>query len=403
MSPQELSLKAFVTTYALSISIDLGRSLIEGGLNFLKDKRKPTILGPDLCAFILPCHNSGDFLAKTIESLPKIYKLYCVANACSDGTEDVIAASRATLIKTEIPGKIQAVLLGALQAQKDGYTHFVLLDDDIIWPKNEKGEDTPLTTYDPDVGCTALPVIPSLRCPNWITYNQYIEYSLMVISKRGQSILGNVIMASGAAGIFRIDNFLKAMTLHDGEHVGDDLQTSFIFHVLGYKIDFNSALVIKTEPPETLASWWRQRTKRWEPSPIFNFIWHIKIIFALSHGAGWWIRAIAFYRIMVLYLDVMRLVTIPFVLFYRPEMLVGVLVIVYCSLVVKLLVFKRYFKKDTVLRRGTLLTYPVYGLLCWFSRLFSLPRGLHLFWKNWVLKRRRPLVNNPTQPLAGLS
>lgn len=392
---RDLAVDTFVSTYALSISIDLGRSLIECSLNFFRDTRTTFKVQEHECAFVLPCHNSGDFLESTIKSLPSGYKIYCVANACTDNTERVIAASRkATLISTPVPGKIRAVLLGAQQAKKEGYSHFILLDDDILWPKDADGKDQDLTVYDKETSCTALPVLPDVDShKEWISYGQFLEYAMMIVSKRAQSILGNVIMASGAAGIFRVDNFIQAMTKHDGEHVGDDLQTSFIFHTMGYKIDFNSSLTIKTEPPHTVSGWWKQRTRRWEPSPIFNLIWHLKIIFsAPGKGPGWWIRAIAFYRILVVKLDILRFVTLPFVLIFNPRLFVGVLFITYVSLVAKIVVFKKYFFNSRKIHKKYVITYPFYGALCWISRVFSVPRGLRLLFKYWVFGRRKPLL-----------
>lgn len=396
---QDLAVDTFVSTYALSLSIDLGRSFVECGLNFFKEKRVLQKLENHECAFVLPCYNSGTMLKQTLRSLPVGYKIYCVANACSDDTEAVISSDdKATLISTPLPGKIRAVLLGALQAKKDGYTHFVLLDDDILWPKDDSGLDQELTVYDKKSSCTALPVLPDTSLSQtWIMTGQLIEYAMMIVSKRAQSLLGNVIMASGAAGIFRIDDFIDAMSEHDGEHVGDDLQTSFIFHTKGYKIDFNSSLLIKTEPPSTLSSWWRQRTKRWEPSPIFNFVWHLKIIFAWPfNGPEWWIRVIAFYRILVIKLDILRFVTLPFALIYNPLLFCGILVITYLSLVSKIVIFKRYFFAAQDVCKRHLITYPLYGALCWISRLFSIPRGLSLLIKYWVLGRRKTLLSKVT-------
>jgi len=389
----DIAVDAFLSTYAVSISVDLGRTLVESALNFMKDERTLSTLSPKECAFVIPCHNSADVINETLNSLPD-YPIYCVANACTDNTEDIISShERATLISTVEPGKIRAVLLGAQRAKQAGYTHFILVDDDVLWPTNAAGDHLEIGVYDKGTSCTALPVLPDLkRERSWMTQSQFVEYAMMVISKRSQALLGNVIMASGAAGIFNIDNFLTSMTKHDGEHVGDDLQTSFIFHTLGFKIDFNSALTIKTHVPKNLKTWWSQRVKRWEPSPIFNFIWHLNIIFSpLGVGPGWWIRCIAYYRILVVKLDMIRFFTLPFVLLSRPTLFLGVLAISYLSILCKVLVFKRFFEYKS-LNILTLLSYPVYGALCWFSRVWSLPRGLKLLFRYWILQKRKTLI-----------
>lgn len=391
----EIALDVFLSTYALSISIDLGRSLLEISLNFVTKNRKLVCLKEDECAFVVPCHNSEDVISETISSLPSNYKIYCVANACRDRTEELILANeKSTLISTKDPGKIKAVLLGALAAKKDGYSHFILLDDDVLWPKDPEGRHRELSVFDKTVSCTALPVLPDLSKKSpWVIRSQYLEYAMMIISKRSQAFLGNVIMASGAAGVFRVDHFLEAMKKHDGEHVGDDLQTSFIFHTLGYAIDFNPYLMIKTDVPGTFSIWWKQRTRRWEPSPVFNLIWHLKVMFLVPGlGPGWWIRGIALYRLLVVKLDVVRFLTLPFALIARPDLVFGVLAITYLSLVGKMFVFKKYFNENET-SLFDVLTYPIYGALCWFSRVLSVPRGLQLLCRYWFFKKRRPLIS----------
>jgi len=328
--------------------------------------------------------------------------VYCVANACTDDTEAVIRAAQlrfpdVELISTPIPGKISSVVMGAVAAQQAGYSHFLMLDDDIEWPRNEKGygpDASPILVWDKEKPCTALPVLP-LKASNWLVASQTIEYQLMVASKRAQGLLGNVIMASGAAGVFRLDCFLEAMNDHDGEHIGDDLQTCYIFHDRGYKIDLMPDTLVRTEPPFTLRAWWKQRAWRWEVSPILNIVWLLRAVFKKpTAGAGWWIRGVTVYRLGVSVFDMLRVFSFPFVLWSNPQILLGVWAISYVSVAMKIGVFRYFFKQFypptwNRVMWTSMLTYPVYGALMWLSRVASLPKAVYLTSTLWILGKRK--------------
>ena len=321
----------FASTYALSLCSDFLKTLVEIWINFRREPRMMRLgLGPKSACFIIPCHNSSDVIYDTIMSLPKEYTVYCMVNACSDSTLQRIGFLAATLndriIKYEHivePGKMNAVMHGVVKAREAGFTHFVLLDDDVRWPKGHIPRVAKNT-----IPATGLPVLPMQPVWSTIEVGQCIEYMYMVVSKRAQGILGNTIMASGAAGIYRVDTFLEVLKHHYGEHIGDDLQSAHIHHSLGMQIDFNPDIVIQTHPPRSLVDWWKQRAKRWEISPIYNLKWILTTIFGRV-TKGWWIRWIASYRIFVGVNDLARVISFTYVVQHFPRTLVGVWLIAY--------------------------------------------------------------------------
>jgi len=386
----------FLGTYAFTLITDLGRTTLEVFFNFFRRPGNPprVKLETSECAIVIPCYNSDEVIKETLDTLPSGYKIYAVANGCTDRTMAILQECSTYLpnlevINTAVPGKIRAVLLGALKARKDGYSHFMLLDDDIQWCMEADGSPQPITVYNKSKAVTALPVVPSKVDLNWIRSVQAVEYQMMCASKRAQGNLGNVIMASGAAGIYTLKTFIDSMQDHDGEHVGDDLQCSYIHHVKGYKIDFNSEAVVQTHPPVTLGSWWKQRAKRWEASPVFNLAWSAKIICApLSKelSPGWWIRGVTFYRAFVIVNDLLRCYSLPFVLLFSPHLVLGVWAITYCSVLAKLVAFRYFFQQESYVKIdgitvASILTYPLYGAMMWMSRVYALPKGIALNWK----------------------
>jgi len=404
----------FISTYVFSLVVDMGRSVLEVFFNFIRKPGCPplVLLSPEECAIVIPCHNSDDCIENTLSTLPKDYTVICVANACKDDTVSAILRAQATnpnieLIDTEKPGKIRAVVLGAILARNKGYSHFMLLDDDIEWTQVDN-KPAPITVYNKDKSITALPVVPSKVGSNWVRNQQAIEYQMMCASKRAQGNLGNVIMASGAAGVYKLESFMDAIQEHDGEHIGDDLQTSYIHHVKGMKIDFNSESVVATHPPATIKAWWKQRAHRWECSPVLNVFWAFKIIFAplnKSRNPGWWIRGVALYRNLVIFNDILRLMSFPVVLILSPLTLVGVWVITYCSVLLKMLTFVYFFKNENYVKADmatviAVITYPFYGVLMWASRLWALPKGLLLVVRYHIRGKR--LVSKFSCSIASL-
>lgn len=101
----------------------------------------------------------------------------------------------------------------------------LLLDDDVIWP-----EDRPIEVLDERVAVTAVPVIPE-RPSTLIEHFQVFEYTATNLSKRCQMCFaGDVTWASGAAAVYRLEEYLEVMRLHDGEFAGEDVQCSYLHH-----------------------------------------------------------------------------------------------------------------------------------------------------------------------------
>lgn len=391
-----------MSTYAFTFVTDMGKTSLEVFFNFIRKPGFPPlkVLTPSECLIVIPCHNSGDCILETLSTLPPDYSVICVSNASTDSTMQILEGAllsypNLTVINTPESGKIRAVILGAIQAKNLGYSHFLLLDDDVQWTQ-ENGKPFEITVYNKKRCVTALPVVPSKKNLNWLRSAQAIEYQMMCASKRAQGNLGNVIMASGAAGIYRVESFLDVIQEHDGQHIGDDLQCSYLHHVKGMKIDFNSESVVATYPPKTLVAWWKQRALRWEASPVMNVVWSLKTIFApLSEdrNPGWWIRGVATYRNFVIVNDIMRCISFPFVLIFSPLVILGVWAITYCSVLLKMLTFVYFFKNENYVKADlatifSVLTYPLYGLMMWISRVWAMPKGMLLAYRYHIRGKR---------------
>ena len=390
----------FLATFGLSFFLDFLKTIFELAINSTIRELPGRRLDPKEVCVVVPCHNSandpdqnevGQWLLELVKSVPAGYRIVFSENASTDSTLQVLNKIRnqfperaIDVIACDQPGKMNAVHRAVLFAKGLGYRYFLLLDDDVRWTGSSILE---VSHYSP--ACTALPVVPS-EGKSWIHRSQIIEYQMMVASKRAQSLVGSASMASGAAGLFTISDFVEAMHEHDGKHIGDDTMAALIFHVRKKRIAFGSGTVIRTRPPQTLKVWWKQRAKRWEISPVKNMNWLARTGFKLpGEGPGFLTRWMFLYRLFVVFNDVLRIVSFPLILWRAPQLMLGVLGMTWVSVFAKVWMYHKFFELKHSWDRQSILMlflYPGYAFLCWFSRLYAIPKGLVYYFKSFFDK-----------------
>lgn len=376
--------------FGIAFASDLLRGIFELAVNFYyrKASRPKVVLDSREVAIVIACHNSVDSIEATVQSLPEGYQVYCVANNCTDDTVNIIQ-----VIRRQRPGvhlidvdysekdKTKAVLLGAVQAKADGFSHVLLLDDDVHWPR-----DREIEVLDKAVAITAVPVIPD-RPGSLLENLQVYEYIGTNLNKRCQTYFaGDITWASGAAAIYRCDIFLEVMRLHDGEFAGEDIQCSYLHHLEGYKIDFLPRTMVATDVPRSLSEWWRQRAHSWDVAFMFLHIGLLlRVLFRTGDkGPGWWIRLLTFYRIYDSLLVFVKL-GMPFAIFQAPAVALIFLSTSYLMLTMQFLSYPVFFTRldrqwgSVEVGRLALafLIFPAYQFSQWVSRLNALPKVVH--------------------------
>ncbi|MEQ9568785.1 MAG: glycosyltransferase family 2 protein [Longimicrobiales bacterium] len=379
-----------VWIFAFAFASDLVRASFEIIVNlyYRRHTQSPVPLRSDEVAVVVACHNSADSIEATLDTLPAGFTVYCVANNCTDTTVEILEALGSTrpglvIVDVDYPekSKTKAALLGALQASQDGFTHILLLDDDVCWP-----QDRTIEVLDRSAAVTAVPIIPHNR-RELIEQFQVFEYIGTNLNKRVQMYFaGNITWASGAAAIYRLDVFLDVMRMHDGEFAGEDIQCSYLHHYAGYPIDFLEATVVSTDVPRTPVGWWRQRAHSWDVSFMFLHIGLLlRVLFRRGgKGPGWWIRLMTFYRIYDALLVFVKL-ALPLAVLRFP--VVGLLFFAsaYMILSAQYLMYPMFFPRVDrtlgpmlALRRAiAFVLFPVYTLVTWVSRLTAIVRVIY--------------------------
>ncbi len=377
--------------FGIAFASDLVRGIFELAVNFYyRNKNRPTmVLNRSDVAIVIPCHNSIDTIESMVRSLPEGYLVYCVANNCTDDTVKIIQEIRrrrpgVQLIDVDYPekDKTKAVLLGALQAKTDGFTHILIMDDDVFWPEGRQIE-----VLDKAVAVTAVPVIPD-RPVSLLESLQVYEYIGTNLNKRCQTYFaGDITWASGAAAIYRCDVFLEIMRQHDGEFAGEDIQCSYLHHLEGYKIDFLPRMMVTTDVPRSSSEWWRQRAHSWDVAFMFLHIGLLlRVLFRTGgKGPGWWIRLLTFYRIYDSLLVFVKL-GMPFAVFQVPAVALIFLSSSYLMLTLQYLSYPVFYtpldrqRSSAGINRLAVafLVFPAYQFLQWVSRLNALPKVINL-------------------------
>ena len=103
--------------------------------------------------------------------------------------------------------------------------------------------------------------VKSLRY-NWITACRALDYAISQnIDKLAQSYLNYIFVIPGAAGAFRTDIFKNKITF-DHDTICEDLDFTYRFNEMGYKIKYNRKVICYTQDPTTLKSYINQM-RRW--------------------------------------------------------------------------------------------------------------------------------------------
>lgn len=97
---------------------------------------------------------------------------------------------------------------------------------------------------------------------NWITACRALDYAISQnIDKLAQDYLNFIFVIPGAAGAWRTEIFKhKIKFTHDT--LTEDLDFTYTFHSLGYKIKYNRKAICYTQDPTTLKAYMNQM-RRW--------------------------------------------------------------------------------------------------------------------------------------------
>jgi cellulose synthase/poly-beta-1,6-N-acetylglucosamine synthase-like glycosyltransferase len=289
-----------------------------------------------MVSFIVPAYNQEKNVARCVTSLFKCAKNYqdnCEIIVVDDGSNDYtyeVAWSAMKLNRHEQPqvrSKVvrHSINLGKIEALKTGINCTLgglvaIVDADSEWAPKTLVE---LVSYKLSNGKRA---VTGYAHPNsegakrkFIVCLQQLEYSQgLSIGRCAQGLGNNVLVVSGAIGIYEADLLREILAERNIRSVTEDLEITLEMHKKGAKVGYMSSVQSSTVVPTGLNALWRQRI-RWFTGWLHNTMEiHRDLMTKRS-----WLTALLWYCYVFEYagaiIDLAAVAALPFLWWFAPD------------------------------------------------------------------------------------
>jgi biofilm PGA synthesis N-glycosyltransferase PgaC len=289
-----------------------------------------------MVSFIVPAYNQEKNIAHCITSLFKCAEEYlgnCEIIVIDDGSKDYtyeVAWSAVQLNRSNQPRVRNKIVrhssnLGKIEALKTGINSTLgglvaIVDADSEWSPNTLIE---LVDYKLSNGKRA---VTGYAHPNGegtqgklIVRLQRLEYSQgLSIGRCAQGLGNNVLVVSGAIGIYDADLLREILAERNIRSVTEDLEITLEMHKKGAKVGYVSTVQSATVVPISLTALWRQRL-RWFTGWLHNTLGiHRDLMTKRS-----WLTALLWYCYVFEYagaiVDLAAVIALPFLWWFAPN------------------------------------------------------------------------------------
>ncbi|CAH1196866.1 Poly-beta-1,6-N-acetyl-D-glucosamine synthase [Paenibacillus allorhizoplanae] len=272
--------------------------IVAGYLYYIQIENKPVapIEGePPFVSIMVPAHNEGKVITKTVESLLALsyphnrYEIIVINDNSSDNS---------------------SVLLGNLQSKYPGRNLIILNTDNVkggkgksnalnlgfklskgeliaIYDADNTPEKTALTylvseiTHDASLGAVIGKFRTRNRDASLLTRFINVEtLSFQWMAQAGRWKLFKLCTIPGTNFIVR-RSIIEQMGGWDVKAIAEDTEISFRIYLMGYKIKFQPKSVTWEQEPQTVKVWFKQRT-RWAKGNIYVIVKNIPLLFKRS-------------------------------------------------------------------------------------------------------------------------
>ncbi|CRH22253.1 glycosyltransferase family 2 protein [Carnobacterium maltaromaticum] len=269
--------------------------IIAGYIYYIKieGKELPEIKGvPPLVTIMVPAHNEGVVIVKTVESLLRFdypqdrYEIIVINDNSSDNSAELLAAIQAKnptrllhIINTDAvvggKGKSNALNIGFKQAKGD---LIAIYDADNTPEKTALRYLVAELSNDEKLGAVVGKFRTRNRNASLLTRFINIEtLSFQWMAQAGRWQLFKLCTIPGTNFIMRRE-IIEAIGGWDEKALAEDTEISFRIYMMGYKIKFQPKAVTWEQEPQTLKVWFRQRT-RWVKGNIYVIVKNAPLLF----------------------------------------------------------------------------------------------------------------------------
>lgn len=287
-------------------------------------------------SFVVPAYNQEKNVAHCIDSLFKCAERYdgnCEIIVIDDGSNDYtyeLAWSAIELgqkANSKVRGKVvrHSANLGKIEALKTGVNRALggivaIVDADSEWPPNTLIE---LANYKISNGKKAVtgyahPI--SKESEGKLVLNlQRLEYSQgLGVGRCAQSLGNNVLVVSGAIGIYDGGLLREVLTDRNIHSVTEDLEITLEMHKKNAKVSYVSSVQSATVAPTNLSTLWKQRL-RWFTGWLNNTLNIHKDLMTKRS----WLSALLWYCYIFEYggafVDLASVTLFPFLWYFAPD------------------------------------------------------------------------------------
>lgn len=269
--------------------------IIAGYIYYMKieGKELPEIKGvPPLVTIMVPAHNEGVVIVKTVESLLRFdypqdrYEIIVINDNSSDNSAELLAeiqdknpTRQLHIINTDAvvggKGKSNALNIGFKQAKGD---LIAIYDADNTPEKTALRYLVAELTNDAELGAVIGKFRTRNRNASLLTRFINIEtLSFQWMAQAGRWQLFKLCTIPGTNFIVRRE-IIEAIGGWDEKALAEDTEISFRIYMMGYKIKFQPKAVTWEQEPQTLKVWFRQRT-RWVKGNIYVIVKNAPLLF----------------------------------------------------------------------------------------------------------------------------
>jgi len=391
-------IRFFYSWYSL-VAIGIAGIWVIAAIFARKQHAEPKRMFYPMVSFIVPAYNQEKNVARCITSLFKCAEKFdgnCEIIVIDDGSKDYtyeVAWSAVQLERRTNPrvrGKVvrHSANLGKIEALRTGINRTLgglvaIVDADSEWSPDTL---TGLVNYKLSNGKRAVTGYAHPKGEGsegkLIVNLQRLEYSQgLSVGRCAQSLGNNVLVVSGAIGVYDADLLREVLTERNIRSVTEDLEITLEMHKKDAKVGYVSLVQSATVVPISIGALWRQRL-RWFTGWLDNTLGtHRGLMTKRS-----WLTALLWYCYVFEYVgafvDLAAVATLPFLWWFAPDPLLFGL---------NLLVFVPYGLLIGMVSQAIALRFAYgryqYGALLFYAPLYP------LLWLVNVLARSRSVLS----------
>jgi biofilm PGA synthesis N-glycosyltransferase PgaC len=352
-----------------------------------------------MVSFVVPAYNQEKNISRCIASLFRCAEKYdgnCEIIVIDDGSSDytyevawsTLQLSRAS--QPQVRGKVvrHSVNSGKIEALKTGVNKALgsivaIIDGDSEWTPETllKLVDYKLSNGKKAVTGYVHPSAEKTETNVYVTLQQ-LEYSQgLSIGRCAQSLGDNVLVVSGAIGIYDANLLREILMEKNIRSVTEDLEITLEMHKKGAKVGYVSIAQSGTVAPTSLTALWNQRL-RWFTGWLYNTLGiHRDLMVKKS-----WLTILLWYCYVFEYvgafIDLAAVCAFPFLLWFAPDRVLFAF---------NLLIFIPYGLLIGVVNQAIALKYAYgkfgYGTLLFYTPFYPILRLVN------VLARSRSVLS----------